>query len=235
LSLMNVRGLWKFDGLTADDFSGNANDGTLQNGATYSTDVPTVSNNAPSVSLTHPLNSTSIAAGSTIVMDATASDSDGSVTKVDFYQGTTLLGTDTTAPYRFVWTNVAAGNYSLTAKATDDATATTTSRAIALTVIPPGDGQTADDFSGNANNGTLQNGAAYSTDVPVTGGSSQRPVPNANGPYSKQVSEAVQFSSSGSVDPDGSIAAYYWNFGDGTSANTANPSHSYSAPCTPPR
>ncbi len=63
-----------------------------------------------------------------------------------------------------------------------------------------------------------------------TGGSSQRPVPVAGGPYSGQLAQAVQFSSSGSFDPDGTIASYHWNFGDGTSATTANPSHSYAAP-----
>src|SRR5688572_13280436 len=36
----NTRALWKFDGQTTNDSSGNANHGTLQNGATYSTDVP---------------------------------------------------------------------------------------------------------------------------------------------------------------------------------------------------
>src|SRR6185437_1012863 len=92
------------------------------------------------------------------------------------------------------------------------------------------DGQTANDFSGTGNNGTLQNGATYSTDVPSTGGGSQRPVAVAGGPYSGQLAQAVQFSSSGSFDPDGAIASYYWNFGDGTSATTANPSHSYAAP-----
>jgi hypothetical protein len=133
-----VRGLWKFDGQTANDFSGNGNHGTLQNGASYSTVVPPVTNNAPSVSLTHPLNNTNFAAGSNLVMEATAADSDGSVTKVDFYQGPTLLGTDTTAPYTFVWTNVAAGTYSLTARATDDGSATTISGALAVTVNASG-------------------------------------------------------------------------------------------------
>jgi Concanavalin A-like lectin/glucanases superfamily len=38
-----TRGLWKFDGQTANDFSANANNGTLQGGATYSADVPVAS------------------------------------------------------------------------------------------------------------------------------------------------------------------------------------------------
>jgi YD repeat-containing protein len=417
----NVRGFWKFDGQTANDFSGNANHGSLLNGASYATDAPTATNSLPSVSLTDPLNNTSFIAGSSIVLDATASDSDGSVTKVDFYQGATLLGTDSTSPYTFVWSNAAAGNYSLTAKATDSSSATTSSTEVNVTVVSSGgshslalngttayvdvpgstslnitgpitveawikvnaidgsyhdivsrmnrnntasgggysltvtnlgklrldlfqsnsswssligatamsantwhhvagvfdgsqmriylngvldgslnttmgqasgsgplrigraghepnapplylpsyifsgriddvrvsaaalyssnftpglgpgsnvrglwkfDGQSANDFSGNGNHASLQNGATYSTDGPVTagGGGSQRPAPNANGPYSGQLTPAVQFSSSGSFDPDGTITSYRWNFGDGATATTANPSHAYAAP-----
>jgi hypothetical protein len=40
----------------------------------------------------------------------------------------------------------------------------------------------------------------------------------------------VQFSSGGSIDPGGSIVSHYWNFGDGASASTANPSHTYAGP-----
>jgi PKD repeat protein len=41
---------------------------------------------------------------------------------------------------------------------------------------------------------------------------------------------AINFSSTGSSDPDGQIAAYRWDFGDGTSATTASPAKTYSAP-----
>ena len=91
------------------------------------------------------------------------------------------------------------------------------------------DGQTTNDSSGNGNHGNLQAGATYSTNVPSQGGG-QRPVAVAGGPYNAQLTQAVQFSSSGSFDPDGTITSYHWNFGDGTSANAANPSHTYPAP-----
>ena len=64
-----------------------------------------------------------------ITINAAASDSDGTITRVDFYAGGTLLGSDTSSPYSFNWTGVAAGTYSLTAVARDDDGASTTSAA----------------------------------------------------------------------------------------------------------
>ncbi len=58
-------------------------------------------------------------------------------------------------------------------------------------------------------------------------GSNLPPQANANGPYSATIGSAVQFSSAGSLDPDGSITAYSWNFGDGNSSTEANPAHTY--------
>src|ERR1051325_6667723 len=77
-------------------------------------------NRLPSVSLTAPANGANFASGSTIALTATATDSDGTISKVEFLRGgSTLIGSDTTSPYSFNWTNVAAGAYSLTARATD--------------------------------------------------------------------------------------------------------------------
>jgi RHS repeat-associated protein len=71
------------------------------------------------VSLTAPANGSVHPAGSNITLSASASANQGyTVSKVEFFQGTTLIGTDTTAPYSTVWTGVPAGNHSLTAKAT---------------------------------------------------------------------------------------------------------------------
>lgn len=95
----------------------------------------TVQNQLPTVSITSPSNNTTITgAPVTVSITANAADTDGSLTKVEFYNGTTLLGTDTTSPYNFSWAGVAAGTYTLTAKATDNVNATTTSSAITITV-----------------------------------------------------------------------------------------------------
>lgn len=49
----------------------------------------------------------------------------------------------------------------------------------------------------------------------------------ANGPYSAAINTSISFSSSGSTDSDGTITGYSWSFGDGTTSQSANPSHSY--------
>jgi hypothetical protein len=85
------------------------------------------------VSITSPANGASFTAPASITINANASDN-VSVSKVDFYNGSTLLGTDTSSPYSFSWTNVAAGSYTVTAKATDNQGASTTSAAVSLTV-----------------------------------------------------------------------------------------------------
>jgi hypothetical protein len=95
-------------------------------------------NTPPTVSITAPANGATYTAPASVTINATAADPGGSVSKVDFYQGATLLGTDTTSPYSYSWTNVAAGSYSLTAKATDNGGAVTTSAAIGITVNAAG-------------------------------------------------------------------------------------------------
>lgn len=99
--------------------------------------VTAPANAPPTVSLTAPANGSSYTAPATVNLSANASDSDGSITKVEFYNGVSLIGTDTIAPYTFTWSNVAAGSYSLTAKATDNAGAVTTSAAVSISVTSP--------------------------------------------------------------------------------------------------
>ena len=110
---------------------------TDDKGATATSQPITLIVNAlPSVSLTAPANNSTFTAPATMGLTATASDSDGTVSKVEFFNGTTLIGVATLANgvYGFSWTNVAAGSYSVTAKATDNRGATTTSSAATVTV-----------------------------------------------------------------------------------------------------
>jgi chitinase len=89
----------------------------------------------PTVTLTAPANGASYAAPASIALAANASDDDGTVVKVEFFQSSTLIGTDTTAPYGLAWTGVPAGSYTLTARATDDDGATTTSAPVNVSVV----------------------------------------------------------------------------------------------------
>jgi hypothetical protein len=91
------------------------------------------------VSLTAPTGGATYAAPATINLAASAADSDGAVTKVEFYQGATKLGEDTNGAdgWTFTWSGVGVGGYSLTAKAYDNSGASTVSAAVNVTVNPP--------------------------------------------------------------------------------------------------
>ncbi len=88
----------------------------------------------PTVSLTSPVSGASYTAPASITLTASATDSDGTIAKVEFYRDTTLAGTATTAPFTLQDANVAAATYSYTAKAYDNDGGITTSSAVAVTV-----------------------------------------------------------------------------------------------------
>jgi RHS repeat-associated protein len=97
---------------------------------------PAPPNIPPTVSLTSPAGGATFTAPAAITLTATAADTDGTIAKVEFFHGgTNLIATFTEEfPYTFNWTNVAAASYTLTAKATDNLNATTTSAPINVTV-----------------------------------------------------------------------------------------------------
>lgn len=115
---------------------------TDNTGATTTSQVVTVTvsasvNKAPSVSLTAP---SPVPLGETITLNASASDSDGQVAKVEFFDGTTLIGTDTSSPYTLAWKPATVGTHSLTVRATDNAGAVSTSVAFNVVVDWPATG-----------------------------------------------------------------------------------------------
>ncbi|MHB8875690.1 MAG: Ig-like domain-containing protein [Myxococcaceae bacterium] len=99
--------------------------------------APPPPNQPPAVSLTGPVNGATFTAPANISLSAAASDQDGSVARVEFFAGGTKLGEDLTSPYSLAWSNVAAGSYTLTARATDNQGAATTSAAVNITVAGP--------------------------------------------------------------------------------------------------
>jgi len=88
----------------------------------------------PAVSIVTPADNASYAEPASISFTTTAADNDGTVSKVDFFAGRNLIGTDNTAPFSFDWTNVPAGNYTIAARVTDNANFTTYSKLIRVTV-----------------------------------------------------------------------------------------------------
>ncbi|HVI43410.1 MAG TPA: DNRLRE domain-containing protein [Chitinophaga sp.] len=91
-------------------------------------------NHPPVVSVTAPAGGATFTAPANVTINASASDADGSISKVEFFNGTQKLGEDVSSPYSFGWSNVSAGNYSLTAKATDNKGAVTTSAPVSISV-----------------------------------------------------------------------------------------------------
>jgi len=59
----------------------------------------------------------------------------------------------------------------------------------------------------------------------------QKPVANPGGPYVTKLNQTVSFNGSQSIDPDGTIIFYRWNFGDGSSQILdISPDHTYADP-----
>ncbi|MEZ0291079.1 MAG: galactose oxidase-like domain-containing protein [Solirubrobacteraceae bacterium] len=99
---------------------------------------PPPSNQPPSASITSPAEGAVFPWKPTITITAAASDPDGSVTAVEFRDGTSVLGRDTSAPYSYTWRNAPPGKHILSVRATDNRGAVTTSAPVNITVRPKG-------------------------------------------------------------------------------------------------
>ncbi len=91
-------------------------------------------NQPPIINISSPTKSTSYIAPATITIEANASDPDGTINKVEFYQGTIKIGEVNSTPYSFTWKEVSEGTYSITAAATDDQNLRTLSSAVSIVV-----------------------------------------------------------------------------------------------------
>lgn len=97
--------------------------------------VTSTANIPPTVAIDSPANNTTYVQGNPVTITANASDFDGTISKVEFYQASTLIGTANNAPYSLTWTP-GVGNYVLTAKATDNEGAVGTSQPVNVTISP---------------------------------------------------------------------------------------------------
>ncbi len=119
------------------------NGGNLPTLATgYTIAVPPPDTTKPTISITNPPSAKTYTNSQTVTISATASDNIG-VTGVEFYDGTTLKGSDMTPTYTFDWSFTSADNgaHNWTARAYDAAGNVSTSSVVTLTVsidvIPP--------------------------------------------------------------------------------------------------
>ncbi|HEY0372019.1 MAG TPA: Ig-like domain-containing protein, partial [Thermoanaerobaculia bacterium] len=134
----------------------------------------------PVVTLIPPTINGKIFAPATLAVGATASDSDGTIVKVEFLRNGLVASTDTTAPYEATLTDVPAGIHILSARATDDRGGVTTSSSTIVTVTAvsviidtplSGAGINANNvlvrgrFVAPANSGVTVNGSAAAVDT----------------------------------------------------------------------
>ncbi|NBT35901.1 MAG: hypothetical protein EBT03_10275, partial [Betaproteobacteria bacterium] len=132
--------------VTVGMYGTNTLTGTSQNYSLIVTGGQNVEANPPPVvNITAPTNGAAVLPGSPILITANATDlavggQPGQVTKVEFFDGDTLLGEDTTTPYSFSWTPSTSGVRVLTARATDNENASTVSSGVNVTVLV-GDGR----------------------------------------------------------------------------------------------
>jgi Lamin Tail Domain/CotH kinase protein/Bacterial Ig domain/Immunoglobulin domain/Immunoglobulin I-set domain len=131
-------GVYSVAAVAIDDFGARAT----------SAPVVITLNGRPAVTLTSPTNGSPFIAPATVSLDAVASDPDGSVSTVEFYQGATLIATGVGNGTNFstIWSNVAAGVYSLSARAIDNLGTVTISTQVNITVYSPS-ANFSDDFA----------------------------------------------------------------------------------------
>ncbi len=77
-------------------------------------------NKAPVITILSPANKQSFEAPASVFIEAEVNDTDGSIASVVFFEGSDWIGNAMTAPYTLNWDNVAAGEYRISVKATDN-------------------------------------------------------------------------------------------------------------------
>src|SRR6266481_3155614 len=105
-------------------------------GMTGTINVSAAANSPPSVAITNLSSGAVFAAPASITIRASASDSDGTVTNVQFRVGLVVIGNATAAPYAATTNNLPAGNYTLSAVASDNKGAMTTN-SVGINVVTP--------------------------------------------------------------------------------------------------
>ena len=100
-------------------------------------DATTTVNQAPRVALVAPKTGTGYTKGDPITVIAEASDSDGSIARLDIYAGDKLLGSTKDAKLQVIWKEATTGSHKLTGHAVDNAGREATSATVTITVRDP--------------------------------------------------------------------------------------------------
>lgn len=95
----------------------------------------TPTNQPPTVGWTTPTDGLQFTEGQVISLQVNATDADGSVAAVDFYDGATLLAHVTSAPWRFNWSSAALGPHALSAIAYDNLAASQSTPTVNVQVV----------------------------------------------------------------------------------------------------
>lgn len=118
---------------TAESYEGSSSNAPLLH-IEYSVGGGTPANIPPAISISSPANGTNYSQLGTVNISASASDSDGTVTEVEFFVNGTSIGKDQSAPYSRNWNFSSSGSYTITAQAKDNEGATTVSSPISVSV-----------------------------------------------------------------------------------------------------
>ncbi len=97
-------------------------------------------NGEPTVSITSPSNGQTFIEGSNVTINVNATDSDGSISKVEFFSNGNKIGEDTSSPYNFTINAGQIGNYVLTAKAFDNDNLSSISSPVNIRFVSSGGG-----------------------------------------------------------------------------------------------
>ena len=131
LSALGVANQRNMGGIWLQDLTGGAQP------TFYVDDIVLVTNSSPppTVTLTSPANGSTYNSPASIPLAANVLSNGQTISKVQFYNGATLLNEDPTPPYSFTWTNVSLGTYSLFARAIYGSGGSVDSAAVSVTVI----------------------------------------------------------------------------------------------------
>ena len=97
-------------------------------------------NTLPTVTITNPISGSNYFVGVTVTnISASASDTDGTVARVEFYLDGALWSTDTTSPYSFDLCDITAGSHTIAAVAVDNGNGRSLTNSISIVATnPPG-------------------------------------------------------------------------------------------------